>query len=73
MISKSFSRRKRQKAIKGPIKISKSYLKRKEQKCQYHRERNKNLSEEQKQHPVEYMRSYYLYMEMTSGPPFKIC
>ena len=32
----------------------------KEKKCQYHCERNKNLSWEQKQKLVEYMRNYYL-------------
>ena len=32
----------------------------KESKCQYHCEYNKNLSEEQKQKQVEYMRNYHL-------------
>ena len=34
--------------------------KKKEQKRQYHREYNENLSEEQKQEKIEYMRNYYL-------------
>ena len=29
-------------------------------KCQYYGERNKNLSEEQKQKLVEYIRNYYI-------------
>ena len=28
--------------------------------CRYHRERNKNLSEEQKHKQVDYRRNYYL-------------
>ena len=32
----------------------------KEKKSWYHHERNKNLSEEQKQKLVEYMKNYYL-------------
>ena len=37
--------------------------KEKEGKSQYHCEHNKNISEEQKQKLVEYMRSYYLAHE----------
>ena len=32
----------------------------KEEKCQYHRQRNKNLSKEEKEKKVEFMRNYYL-------------
>ena len=32
----------------------------KKKKHQYHREQNKNISEEQKQNKVEYMKNYYL-------------
>ena len=32
----------------------------KEEKCQYHRQRNKNLSKEEKEKKVEFMKNYYL-------------
>ena len=43
------------------MKNIKFFLKEKrEKKCQDHRECNKNLSKEQKQEQVEYMKNYYL-------------
>ena len=47
------------KTEKWPKKDIKCFLKKKIQRnCQCHGEGNKNLSEEQKQRPVEYMRNY---------------
>ena len=34
--------------------------KKKKKKCQYHRGRNQNLSEGEKEKKVEYMKNYYL-------------
>ena len=56
-ISKSFWRRKREKATKGSRKISKSYWRRKQKRW------NKNLSEEEKQELVEYRRNYYFHIK----------
>ena len=36
-----------------------------ERKHQYHREHNKNISKEEKEMKVEYMRNYYLSHEKT--------
>ena len=47
---------------RGLRQISKYFVE-KERKRQYHRERNKNLSERQKQ--VDYMRNYYLAHKKT--------
>ena len=43
---------------KRPEKDIKILLKKKRKKRQYHRERNKNLSEEQKKRLTEYRRNY---------------
>ena len=46
---------------KKQVKDTEIFLKKKKEKeCQYHRDRNENLSEEEKQKKVEYMRNYYL-------------
>ena len=55
--SKSFCRRKR-KGKKGTRQISKSFWRKKNR--QYRCDWNNNLSEEEKQKKVEYMRNYYL-------------
>ena len=53
-ISKSFWRRKRNNAEKGLETDPKIFLKKK--KHQYHKERNKNLSEEEKEKKVDYVK-----------------
>ena len=40
-------------------------------KCQYYGERNKNLSKEQKQKLVEYIRNYYITQKMTFGTLYR--
>ena len=60
LISKSFWRRKRKMVERDPGQISKSFWRRKRKKHQYHHEGNKNLSEEQKQKQVEYIRNHYV-------------
>ena len=42
------------------VKSTKIFLQEKKKHHQYHCERNKNLSEEEKEKEVEYMRNYYL-------------
>ena len=57
---KSFWRRKRKKAKKGPGQISKSFWRRKRKKVSVLSWSKQNLSEEEKQNKVEYMRNYFL-------------
>ena len=52
-------KKKNQKVKKSLEKISKFKRRRTKKQRQYHRDRNKNLSEEQKQKLVKYMRNYY--------------
>ena len=48
------------------VKDIKIFLKKKKRKkFQHHRDRNKNLSGEEKQKKVEYMRNYYLAHKKT--------
>ena len=58
---KTFLKKKKTKGEKRPVKDIKILLKKKkEKKRQCYCERNKNLSEEQKQKLVEYRRNYYI-------------
>ena len=52
--------KKKAKGEKRPSKDTKFYGRIIIKKCEYHRERNKNISEEQKYKLVEYRRSYYI-------------
>ena len=59
-VLKTFWRRKRQKAKKAREIYQNFTEEDKEKKDQYHCKHNKNLSEEQKQKLVEYIKNYYL-------------
>ena len=56
----NISAEEKEKNEKNPKKISKFYWRRREKKRRYHRECNKNFSEEQKQKIVDYRRNYYI-------------
>ena len=55
----NLSEEEKEKGLKGPETTNKIFLKKKK-KRQYHRDRNKNLSEKEKKTKVDYMRNYYL-------------
>ena len=58
---KIFLKNKKKKSRKRPETDIKIFLKKKKkEKRQYYLERNKNLSEEQKQRKVNHIRNYYL-------------
>ena len=63
MVNKYYQKHK-QKLQKKHVKDTKMFLKKKKrEKRQYHRECNKNLSDEDKEKKVEYIGNYYLALK----------
>ena len=55
-----FLKKEKTKSVKMPTKDIKFFWRRKENKRQYYREHNKNLSKDQKERLIEYRRNYHI-------------